>query len=75
MKTMLVYSTKWIMDKTDEKTGEIIEPAHNQTTMDVFELDKVLRVKIGWNSIELLIVKGNTADEVKIEDVTEIYYR
>ena len=72
MKTMLIYSEDFIRDEINEETGEVITPSHTEKKLYPFDLSEVVKVRIGWSEIEVLLADGSIT---KIEHVEEIYYR
>ena len=72
MKTMLVYTENYLNDVINEETGEVITPAHTEKLLTPYELDKVVKVKMGWNALEVMLASG---DITKYDNVEEIYFR
>ena len=72
MKTMLVYAEEYVKDVINEETGEVITPSHTEKNLIPFDLSEVVKVRIGWSDVEVMLADGTIT---KIEHVEEIYYR
>ena len=72
MKTMLIYTEEFLSDEINEETGEIITPAHTEKLLTPYDLNDVVKVKMGWNVLEVMTASG---DITKHEHVEEIYFR
>ena len=72
METLCLYQESWINEVVDEETGEVLDPSHYGKHLITIQLQDVIKMKLGYNSITIMTVDGEITD---YKDIVEIYYR
>ena len=58
MKELLIYQSKWIGDKIDEETGEVIETSHTEEKAVIVPMDKIIQAEPTWEGLKLITLDG-----------------